>query len=207
MNSALRFRILTLQIIAFLVLGLGSAGAFYANNFTTNEIHDQLAPQQITFPASAAQGLPDNLKAYAGQQVLNGDQAHAYAEHFIGLHLQKIGQGHPYSYWSGIALQDQNPVTKAQEQATADTLFKGETLKGLLNEAYAFSVFGTIAFYAGIGLAIAAAAALIALIYEIIVAQRKTPPAIQTASFIPSDFASRPSVTADQPSATPAGMR
>ncbi len=31
-------------------------------------------------------------------------------------------------------------------------MFKGETLKGLLNEAYAFSVFGLIAFYATIGL-------------------------------------------------------
>jgi len=174
MNSALRFRILTLQIIAFLVLGVGAGAAFYANSFTTGEIHDQLAPQQISFPATAAQGLPTDLNAYAGQQVLNGDQAHAYAEHFIAMHLSTIGKGHPYSYWSGLALTTQDPATKAQAQGIADTLFKGETLRGLLNEAYAFSVFGAIAFFASIGLAIAAGAVLLALIYEIVTAQRQT---------------------------------
>ncbi len=174
MNRALRFRILTLQIVAFLVLGAASFVAFYASNFTTSEIHDQLAPQQIVFPASAAQGLPADLQAYAGQQVLNGDQAHAYAEHFIALHLSTIGKGHPYSYWSGLAISTQDPAAKAQAQGIADTLFKGETLRGLLNEAYAFSVFGAIAFFAGIGLAVAAVVALSALVYEIIVAQRKT---------------------------------
>ncbi|MBA3826719.1 MAG: hypothetical protein H0X24_22830 [Ktedonobacterales bacterium] len=174
MNRALRFRILTLQIVALLVLGSAAGAAFFAHSFTTGEIHDQLAPQEINFPASAAQGLPSNLNAYAGQQVLNGDQAHAYAEHFIGLHLSEIGKGHPYSYWSGLALSTQDPATKAQAQGIADTLFKGTTLRSLLNEAYAFSVFGTIAFYAGIGLAIAALVALLALVYEIVVAQRKT---------------------------------
>ena len=174
MNRALRFRIMTLQTVAFLVLGIASGAAFYANSFITSQIHDQLAPQQITFPATTAQGLPSDLNAYAGQQVLNGDQAHAYAEHFIALHLKGIGQGHPYSYCSGLSLSDQNPTTKAQEQSIADTLFKGETLRSLLNEAYAFSVFGTIAFYAGIGLAIAAVVVLMALVYEIIAAQRKT---------------------------------
>jgi hypothetical protein len=173
MTRALRFRIMTLQVVAFLVLGVASFAAFYANSFTTQEIHDQLAPQQISFPAIAAQGLPSTLNAYAGQQVLNGDQAHAYAEHFIAMHLQSIGQGHPYSYWSGLALSDQNPTTKAQEQGIADTLFKGETLRSLLNEAYAFSVFGMIAFYAGIGLAIATAVVLVALVFEIVSAQRQ----------------------------------
>jgi hypothetical protein len=51
-------------------------------------------------------------------------------------------------------------------------MFKGETLKGLLNEAYAFSVFGQIAFYATIGLGLAALVVLGALIFEIIDARR-----------------------------------
>jgi hypothetical protein len=175
MNRALRFRILTLQTVAILVLGVASFAAFYANSFTSQEIHDQLAPQQITFPASAAQGLPSDLNAFAGQQVLNGEQAHAYAEHFIALHLKNIGQGHPYSYWSGLALSTQDPATKSQAQGIADTLFKGETLRSLLNEAYAFSVFGTIAFYAGIGLTVATFVILLAFVYEVIAAQRKSP--------------------------------
>jgi hypothetical protein len=179
---------------------LGTVGAYTAYSFTNAQIHDQLAPQQISFPQNAAAGLPDNLKAYAGQQVLTGDQAHAYAEKFIGLHLSEIGQGHPYSYWSGKAIADRaaataatDPTIKAQltaqaaqEQGTADTLFKGETLKGLLNEAYAFSVFGQIAFYATIGLALAALVVLGALLFEIVDALRGRESVAQLAPITPT---------------------
>ena len=167
MSKGLRVRIIILQFVAVVGLALGSFGAFYANTFTTNQIHDMLAPEQIVFPQTAAQGLPDTLKAYAGQQVLTGDQAHAYAEHFIGLHLQEIGSGHPYSYWSGQARTAPDAATKAKDQGIADTLFKGETLRAILNEAWSFSVFGQIAFYAGIGLALAGAVVLLALLFEV----------------------------------------
>jgi hypothetical protein len=60
----------------------------------------------------------------------------------------------------------------AQEQGAADTLFKGEKRKGLLNEAYAFSVFGQIAFYATIGLGLAALVVLGALAFAIVDARR-----------------------------------
>ena len=186
MNAAIRWRILVLQVVALFALILGTLGAYTAYSFTTTQIHDQLAPQQIFFPKDAASGLPDTLKQYAGQQVLTGEQAHAYAEKFIGLHLSEIGQDHPYSYWSGKAIADRaaaaaatDPTIKdqltaqaAKEQGTADTLFKGETLKGLLNEAYAFSVFGQIAFYATIGLGLAGLVVLGALLFELIDARR-----------------------------------
>ena len=186
MNAAIRWRIIVLQVVALFVLVLGTVGAYAAYSFTSTQIHDQLAPQQIFFPKDAAAGLPDNLNQYAGQQVLTGEQAHAYAEKFLGLHLSEIGQGHPYAYWSGKAIADRaaaaaatDPTTKAdltalaaKEQGTADTMFKGETLKGLLNEAYAFSVFGQIAFYATIGLGLAGLVVLGALLFEIIDAQR-----------------------------------
>jgi hypothetical protein len=186
MNAAIRWRIIVLQVVAIFVLALGTVGAYAAYSFTTTQIHDQLAPQQIFFPKDAASGLPDNLTQYAGQQVLTGEQAHAYAEKYIGLHLSEIGQGHPYSYWSGKAIGDRaaaaaatDPTLKtqltaqaAQEQGIADTLFKGDTLRGLLNEAYAFSVFGQIAFYATIGLGLAALVVLGALVFEIVEAFR-----------------------------------
>jgi uncharacterized membrane protein YraQ (UPF0718 family) len=172
MNAAIRWRIIVLQVVAIFVLAIGTVGAYAAYSFTNAQIHDQLAPQQISFPKDAASGLPDNLKQYAGQQVLTGEQAHAYAEKFIGLHLQETGQGHPYSYWSTQARTETDPALKAKDQAIADTMFKGETLKGLLNEAYAFSVFGQIAFYATIGLGLAALVVLGALIFEIIDARR-----------------------------------
>ncbi len=166
MTSAIRWRIIVLQVVAILVLALGSGAAFYANSFTQTQIHDQLAPQQIVFPASAAQGLPSDLSQYAGQQVLTGDQAHAYADKYIGLHLKEIGQNHPYSYWSAQARTATDKAVAAKDQGIADTLFKGETLRSMLNQAWTFSVFGQIAYFAGIGMAIAGVVVLLALIYE-----------------------------------------
>jgi hypothetical protein len=199
MNAAIRWRIIVLQVVAIFVLAIGTVGAYAAYSFTNAQIHDQLAPQQIFFPKDAAAGLPDNLKAYAGQQVLTGEQAHAYAEKFLGLHLSEIGQGHPYAYWSGKAIADRaaaaaatDPTIKAdltaqaaKEQGTADTMFKGETLKGLLNEAYAFSVFGQIAFYATIGLGLAGLVILGALLFELIDARRSRYSVMQLAPTAP----------------------
>src|SRR5690348_4777401 len=173
MTRSIRWRIIVLQIVALLVLAFGSGAGFVANSFTTTQIHDQLAPQQISFPANAAQGLPADLSAYAGQQVLTGDQAHAYAEKFIGLHLKEIGTdangvAHPYSYWSGQARSLTDPAAKAKAAGIADTLFKGETLRAILNEAWSFSVFGQIAYYAGLGLALVSAIVLLALLFEVV---------------------------------------
>lgn len=168
MTTAMRWRIIVLQIIALLVFAGASGAAFYASNFTANQIHDQLAPQLIYFPKDAKSGLPADLSAYAGQQVLTGEQAHAYAEQYIGLHLKEIGQGHPYSYWSTQARLATDPALKAQYQGIADTMFKGDTLRTMLNTAWTFSVFGQIAFYAGIGLLVATLAALGALTFEIV---------------------------------------
>jgi hypothetical protein len=167
MTKAIRWRIIVLQLVAILVFGFGSFGAYYAYNFTTTQIHDQLAPQQIYFPANAKAGLPADLSQYAGQQVLTGEQAHAYAEKFIGLHLSEIGQGHPYSYWSTQARVATDPKVAATDQGIADTLFKGETLKSILNQAWTFSVFAQIALYAFIGLLIAGLIVLVTMLFEI----------------------------------------
>lgn len=182
MTKSIRWRIIVLQIVALLVLAFGSGAAFFANNFTTNEIRNELTPQQIYFPASAAQGLPANLKAYAGQQVLTGDQAHAYADKFIGLHLTEIGQGHPYSYWSTQARTATDPAVKATDQGIADTLFKGETLRTMLNQAWTFSVIAQIALVAGIAFAVAAVIVLGTLIFELaeLVTGRETAQVIAT---------------------------
>jgi hypothetical protein len=167
MTKAMRWRIIVLQVVALFVLLGAAGGAYYGSTFATTQIRQELAPEQIYFPANPSQGLPADLNAYAGQQVLNGDQAHAYAEKFIGLHLQEIGKGHPYSYWSGQAMAATNPTVKAQDQAIADTLFKGETLRSILNEAWTFSVIAQIAFFGAIGFTLAAVIVLGALIFEV----------------------------------------
>ena len=183
MTKAIRGRIIVLQVAALIALIFGSGAGFYANSFTTDQIHQQLAPQAIYFPATAAQGLPANLNAYAGQQVLTGDQAHAYAEKYIAVHLKEIGQGHPYSYWSAQARQATDPATQAKDQGIADTLFKGETLRSMLNQAWTFSVFATIALYAGFALALGALIVLGALAFEIyeMVSGKETVNAIEAA--------------------------
>ncbi|HEX5440756.1 MAG TPA: hypothetical protein VFW76_07730 [Ktedonobacterales bacterium] len=168
MTRSIRWRIVVLQTVALLVFIFGSGAAFFASNFTNNQIHDQLAPQQIYFPANAQAGLPKDLSQYAGQQVLTGEQAHAYADKYIGLHLSEIGQDHPYSYWSAQAMKATDPAEKAKDQGIADTLFKGETLRGMLNQAWTFSVIAQIAFYAGIAFALAALVVLGTLIFEAI---------------------------------------
>lgn len=195
MTKAIRWRIIVLQVIAVLVLAGASFAAFYASNFTGTQIHDQLAPQQIFFPKSAAQGLPANLSQYAGQQVINGDQAHAYAENYIGLHLKEIGQGHPYSYWSSQARTAPDAATAAKYQGIADTMFKGDTLRTMLNTAWTFSVIGQIAFYAGIGLAIAGLAVLVALGFEVYELIRGKEVA-EVVATLPSDTSSRTLTTA-----------
>src|SRR5271165_2023013 len=172
MTKSIRWRVIVLQAVMVLVLGFAAGGALYASNFINNQVHQQLAPQQIFFPANAKQGLPSDLNAYAGQQVVNGDQAHAYAEDFIGLHLQEIGHGHPYSYWSGLARGTTDPKVAAQDEATATTLFQGDTLQSMLNTAWTFWVIGQIAFFAFFGLLAAGIIVLVTLGFEVYEAVR-----------------------------------
>ena len=168
MTKSIRWRVIVLQAVMVLVLGFAAGGALYASNFITTQIHNQLAPQQIFFPASAKQGLPADLSAYAGQQVVNGDQAHAYAQDFIGLHLKEIGQGHPYSYWSGLARSTTNPTLAAKDEGIATTLFQGDTLQSMLNTAWTFYTIGQIAFVTFWVLLAAGLIVLGTLVFEVI---------------------------------------
>ena len=87
------------------------------------------------------------LNRYAGQQLLTGPQAKAYADHFIGVHLSEVAGGKTYAQVSTAAQADPtNTALKAQ----AATLFQGSTLRGLLLEAYAFSVIGSLALIAAV---------------------------------------------------------
>jgi len=127
-------------------------------SFANSNVHNQLAAQDITFPTRAefAQAKPGTeitpqmlpyLLQYAGQQLTTGAQAEAYANHFIANHLAAM----PYNgvYATVSAASRANP-TNAKLAAEVQTVFTGTTLRGLLLEAYAFSVIATIAFWAGI---------------------------------------------------------
>ena len=98
------------------------------------------------------------MHQYAGQQLTTGAQAEVYADHFIANHLKVIGGGKTYAQLSAEAIaQPKNAALAAQ----VSTVFKGETLRGLLLNAYAFGTMGMIAGIAAIAAYIAGAVVLI----------------------------------------------
>jgi len=139
-----------LVLVAALLIAGGLATWGYS--FANNNVHDQLTQQQITFPAKGSQALASPeigpyLNQYAGQPLTTGPQAKAYADHFIAVHLSEMPYGGVYAKVSAAAqAQPNNAALKAEVQ----TVFQGTTLRGLLLEAYAFSVFATIAAWAAI---------------------------------------------------------
>jgi hypothetical protein len=139
-------------LVVTLVLLIAGGLLMWGHNFANNNVHDQLAQQQIFFPAKGSPALAPAaigpyLNRYAGQQLLTGDQAKAYADHFIAVHLSEVAAGKTYAQVSTAAQAD---PTNATLKAQAATLFQGSTLRGLLLEAYAFSVVGSLALVASI---------------------------------------------------------
>jgi hypothetical protein len=142
--------------------------AYWSYDFSHDMIQDQLEAQQIFFPPAGSEALnpeeyPD-LQQYAGQQVLNGDQAKAYADDFIGYHLESVADGQTYSQVSAAAQENPDDPELA---AQAQTLFRGETLRGLLLNAYGWWTIGDYALYGAIGLGAAAIVVACSLIFEL----------------------------------------
>jgi hypothetical protein len=168
MTRGMRIRIFVLQGGLIGILAFGSVLALSMGNFVQGTIRDQLTAQQIFFPAAGSAALPASefpeLQQYGGQQVQTGIQAQAYANGFIGRHLQSVAGGQTYAQVSAKA--QANP-TDAKLQGQVATLFKGETLIGMLLNTYGWWTVGTYAIFAGVGLAVAAGAVLLALLFEI----------------------------------------
>jgi len=144
----------------------------WGSAYVHNTVQGQLAAQQITFPPAAAFAHPKagteitpsmipSVSQYAGQQLLTGQQAEAYADGFIAVHIANMTGGQTYAQLSGKALAQPN---NTQLQAQVATVFKGETLRSMLLNAYgwwkvsqityiiALAAFGlgTVSFLAGL---------------------------------------------------------
>ncbi len=160
--------------ILFLVLTVGGVLLLWGSNFASNMVHDQLSEQKITFPAKGSPALDPKefpgLQRYAGQAVDNGPKAKAYANQFINKHLQGVADGQTYSQ---VSAQAQADPTNQDLQAKVNTLFKGETLRGLLLYAWGWSVVGAIAFYVGIAALIGAVGVLLALVLGFVMHERQ----------------------------------
>jgi hypothetical protein len=193
MNKAVRWRIISLQAILVVVFASAAGFLLYEGNFATGMIHDQLAAQQISFPtadqiktggALDPAEFPQEIRDQAGKQVLDGNQARIYANDFINKHLQSVAAGQTYSQMSGKAMAASaaaaaDPTNTALQAQAATlngqvaTLFKGETLRSILLNAYGWWTVGVYTTYAGIGLLLAALVALGALVFELFIAERK----------------------------------
>lgn len=158
----------------FVLLGLAMALALIAvggiawkaSSFAYSSVKTQLQAQQIFFPAKGSPAITTlpaadqaQMNKYAGQQLVNGAQAKVYADNFIAYHLTKVANGQTYSQVSAAAQADPtNAKLKAQQQ----TLFQGETLRGLLlGDGYAYWTFGQIAQYASVTAFVGAAVMII----------------------------------------------
>jgi hypothetical protein len=161
-------------VVVVIVLVVAGSLLMVGSSFANNYVHTQLAEQQITFPSSAAFAHPDgkeitksmipSVSQYAGQQLLTGQQAEVYANDFIAVHLQGIGGGKTYSELSAEALAlPKGSAAYTAAEAKAQTVFQGTTLRGLLLEAYGFSLIAEIAFWCAIA-AFALAAVMAALV-------------------------------------------
>ena len=174
-------------VVCVAVLAIAGGLLTWGHNFATDYVHKELASQHVVFPDQAAllkEGRSD-LVGYAGQQVTSGSQAQAYAS-YIAHHLDGIANGATYADLGAPesaakadvkaavdAGKPQATITELQAKADGitaqrNTLFKGETLRGLLLSAYAWSTVGMIAGFAALGAWIAAAVMAVLVVLGII---------------------------------------
>lgn len=148
------------------VLLAASGLLFWAHGFINDNVRTQLVAQKIFMPPAGSASLNDPLvkpylTRYAGKQVVDGQQAKAFADHFIAVHLKEATGGRTYSELSTASRQDPK---NTELQGLVQTSFRGETLRGMLLNAYAFWQMGQVARIAGwVAAGIGAALALLGL--------------------------------------------
>ena len=158
---------------------------FQANaDFATTYVRDQLSEQQISFPP--LEGLSEEesgvacLAEYAGATLDDGKKSECYANEYIGSHLKNIGGGETYATLGTPQRELQAKVADAKKASDPnlatleadlakvtgqrETMFKGETLRGLLLTTYGFSVLGEKAELAALIAYFAAAVLILASI-------------------------------------------
>lgn len=170
-------------VVAFAALAVSAVLLTWGNRFSSDYVRKELSSQHVSFPDAAAlteDGRTD-LLGHAGNAVDTGREAEAYASYIDG-HLEAIAGGATYADLGSVQRTATAAVTDATKagapaseiaelQATATkvtaertSLFQGETLRGLLLSAYAWSTVGTIAGIAAIAAYIAAAVTLVLVI-------------------------------------------
>ena len=127
-------------------------------SFTNNTVKTQLQAQQITMPGATQNAKEDAsttafFKDNGGKLMLNGKQAQMYADHYIAFHLSSMPTYAAASTASraaagALAADPTNADLKSKADSTAatvETVFKGESLRSMLLNAFAFWQIGQIA--------------------------------------------------------------
>jgi len=149
---------LGIAALLFIFAGLLNFGA----NFANDSVQSQLSNQNITFPA--AEAMPsetkDELAKWAGMQVITGEMARDYSDLYIWEHMKGSAiavMGKPATYsevsgaYMGLVRGGSTDVEKIKQYGDLrESLFMGNTLRGMLLQAYAFGTLGVIAGYAAI---------------------------------------------------------
>jgi hypothetical protein len=169
---------------AVFALVLVAAGGLltWGANFSEDYVRDELSSQNISFPPAAAleeEGRTDLVK-FADAKVDTGVEAEGYAS-FIDGHLAAIADGQTYADLgtperaANAAVEEAkvsgapaSEIEALEGEAAAisgqrNSLFKGETLRGLLLSAFAWSTVGRIAGIAAT-IAFVGAAAMVVLV-------------------------------------------
>ena len=198
MRRTPRFYI-SLATAALSVLLLAAGGLLlWGSAYIHNTVQGQLAAQQITFPSKAAfthakagteitPSMIPSVSQYAGQQLLTGQQAEAYADHFIAVHISEMGAGKTYSQLSAESLAQPSNTKLA---ATVNTVFKGETLRSMLLNAYGWWKVSQITYIIALtAFGLGTLAALGSIFGFATGRKQQTPPTIQHESITPAETA------------------
>lgn len=171
-----------ITVILFVGAGLLHWGA----SFAQDSVKNQLDNQNISFPA--AEAMPEATKAqlakWSGMKVTTGEMARDYSdlyiwEHMKGASIAAVGKPATYSEVSGMymGLTRGGSTDTAQIEklgALRETLFMGNTLRGMLLTAYAFGTLGVIASYGAI-VALAGGVVMLLLSIAGLIHIRRTP--------------------------------
>ena len=165
--------------VAVILLAAGGL-LLWGSTYVHNTVQGQLSAQQIYFPPKAAFAHPvagteitpsmvPSVSQYAGQQLLTGQQAEAYADHFIAVHIANMAGGQTYAQLSAASLAQPNNAKLAGQVAT---VFKGETLRSMLLNAYGWWKVSQITYIAAIAAFALGGLALIGSLFALTLGRR-----------------------------------
>jgi hypothetical protein len=138
-------------VLLTVMLLVAGAGLLIGYNFTSTQVKSQLLEQKVYFPIKGGQDYQDLVIAhqtsYAGKEVLTGTEAQIFANDIIGVDTSAISGGKTYAQLSAQSLKDPSNTALANQ---VNIVFRGDTLRGLLLNVYAFGFLGIVALYGAI---------------------------------------------------------